>query len=243
VSRLGPNLLPTTSPNANEVHLWSIELTAPLPQALGRARSALRPAEREALERVGAVLQPARRERLTLARGALRIVLGHYLELDPRHVALVRDRGGKPRLRERPELVFSFSHCATLAMVALASRATVGLDVEALGRAGVRRRVYRRALGAEGARVLLSLPEGLRESVFLRHWTAREAFGKALGLPTGLYAPEASVCGVPGVPMLAGKRAGGFSLEQCVSRADTVGAVVLDGGPFQVRHFDYSRAF
>jgi len=213
---------PHTAPlETDEVHLWTVELT-PQPGRLQAARAALSAPELAALD--AGLLHPARRERLTLARGALRAILGAYLGQDPRRVAVVRDSSGRPRLHGPRELAFSLSHARSLAAVAVTRRAAVGVDVEERGR-GVRPGLYRRVLGPQRAAAVLALPTEIeRESAFLVHWTAREARGKARGL---------------GLADRAARDDPSLSLQRLDPSPTAVGAVAASGGPWRLRLLRY----
>jgi 4'-phosphopantetheinyl transferase len=131
----------------------------------------------------------------------LRVLLGRYLGVEPSRVELETEPHGKPRLvldaglepgRTRvaqplaADLGFSLSHCRGTALLAIARRRRVGVDLE-LPRALPRvSSLARRAFGAERARELEDLPLPQREVAFLRLWTRHEAELKCAG--TGLAA-------------------------------------------------------
>ncbi len=109
------------------------------------------------------------------SRGALRMLLGRYLDRDPRRLRFELGPYGKPRLASRPgaprrpgpiaswrpgpdDLRFNLSHSGELMLVAVTAGAEVGVDVE-----------LARARYTPG---------------FLKQWTKREAIVKCSG--TGL---------------------------------------------------------
>jgi phosphopantetheinyl transferase len=125
-----------------------------------------------------------------VARGATRMLLAYELETEPGTLMISRNcaRCGHPS-HGRPEVVgadisFSLSHSGAFAMLACAAGGIrVGVDVE-----GVQARTRLDALAAR----VLSEPEHAAWSAipderdrllaFLRAWTAREAYLKALGI-------------------------------------------------------------
>jgi 4'-phosphopantetheinyl transferase len=134
-------------------------------------------------ERAGSA--PAR-----VARLAVRSILGERLAIAPEAVVLSRRcaRCGHPA-HGRPELVgsdqisFSMSHSGSVALVAVTTAAVpIGVDVET--------QRPRRDLDALAARVLgpgqlvewRARPPGEQLAGFLREWTAKEAYLKAIGL-------------------------------------------------------------
>lgn len=144
--------------------------------------ASLAPAERA---RAGRYRSPDDARRFSVARGWLRHVLGTELGIPPVDVALVGDRG-KPRLAGREAPCFNLAHSGELAVIAVAAD-EVGIDVEAVANG-------RRGLDATGVActpeesdALNRLPPGERSNAFLRLWTAKEAYLKAIG--TGLAVP------------------------------------------------------
>lgn len=116
------------------------------------------------------------------SRGVLRVLLGRYLDRDPRELCFELGAHGKPTLRKlvEPEarpgerrmgpgdgLRFNLSHSGELMLVAVTAGLEVGVDIE---------RVRKRYT-----------PE------LLRAWTMREAAGKCLG--TGLGAAPVAPAG------------------------------------------------
>lgn len=163
--------------------------------------TALKDPERfaEGLARVSA----QRREKIARLRhaGARRLSLGAALLLD----RLLEDAGlapagdfalgeeGKPYLADRPDVHFSLSHSGELALCAL-SGAAIGCDVETPRRVDLA--LAERFFHPEESALLFSLPEREQEAAFLRLWTLKESYVKALGL--GLALPLDAFCILPG---------------------------------------------
>lgn len=176
------------------VEIWRADLGL----AGDRVEELLTPSERE---RAGSFRSKAARERWTRARGALRQLLGRYLERDPATIELSAGPNGKPALAGRGSLEFNLSHSGSTGLLAFALDNPVGVDVElperkvrdALGAAG-------RVLGEEEAERLRRLPEDERDLEFLRAWVRHEAalkcVGEGLGTavdPAGLWIREVDV--------------------------------------------------
>src|SRR3954469_12264656 len=158
VERLGPD----------EVHVWSVALDAQ-PASVGAALS-----EDELLRAAAFKVEDGRRN-FVAARGALRILLGRYLETDPAALRFAATTNGKPRLDPPQKLQFNVSHSGSAGLIAIAGN-DVGIDVEQIkpreNLEGLARRVFtereREAIAGE-------------EDAFYRHWVAKEAFVKATG--------------------------------------------------------------
>ena len=94
-----------------------------------------------------------------------------------------RNRWGKPGLKEYPDIHFSISHNKNMA-VCVVSGDEVGIDIETMGRT-CSESVWRRMLSDEEYKRLTGISdENERDREFLKHWTLKESYGKAIG--TGL---------------------------------------------------------
>lgn len=141
--------------------------------------------------------------------------------------------GGKPVLRGDRPWAFNLSHSGHLAVVAVTRRPAVGVDVELLGR-DVRPAVVRRALAPSELALVEGVAPERRAEAFLRHWTAKEAYGKALGAGLAVGMAEVVVAGVlDGEPRLVG--IDGWSVQGFDPEPRAVGAVVAAGGPWRAR--------
>jgi 4'-phosphopantetheinyl transferase len=126
------------------------------------------------------------RARYIAGRATLRGVLAGRLRCSPAAVRLSYGTNGKPMLEGgRAHLEFNLAHSGGDAVIALASRATVGVDIErpqpiadVASLAGL--------VFSDGERRELDLAAD-RAAAFLNGWTRKEAYVKALGL--GLTAP------------------------------------------------------
>lgn len=219
-----------TAPSPDVVDLWTADLDG-APAALARARATLDAAERA---RAGAILSPPARDRFVFARAALRTVLGAYLQVAAAQVPLELSRAGRPLLAGTRGLAFSLSHTGRLAVIAVTARPAIGVDIERCGRR-ISSGLMRRVLDEHELALVLATPAGRREEAFLRHWTVKEAYVKALGsgLSSGLRA--VGVRDAATTPILAGAPGARWSVQRCDPRPGIVGAVVAAGGAWTAR--------
>jgi 4'-phosphopantetheinyl transferase len=145
------------------------------------------------------------------ARAALRIVLAGHLGTHPSEVEFATGPHGKPEI-PGCALRFNLSHSGELAVIALATGAEVGVDVE---RASRRSRAIERTLTA-GERAALDERDRHRE--LLRIWCRKEAMAKAGGGGLG-WAPETFDTTTPGA----------FSLTDLAVDEGYVGALAVEG--------------
>jgi phosphopantetheinyl transferase len=182
------------------------------------------------------------REQRSAARAGLRLLLGSYLGIDPHEVELVREAHGRPVLAATPEcalvrdLRFNLTHTAGLAVCAIGRGRAIGVDAEAVDRRAPSPYLVERVLnGREAARVMRAPPRR-RTEAFLRHWTIKEAYAKALGVGLRFDLREIGVEGPldrPRLDLPAGS--GEWHVRRLRLGPGFVGAVVADGGPWRVR--------
>jgi 4'-phosphopantetheinyl transferase len=155
-------------PAADEVHVWSVDLDRPAVH-LGGVLS-----EDELLRAANFKVEDGRR-RFVTTRGALRTLLGRYLDEDPTALRFGTTGNGKPRLDPPSSLRFNVSHSGSVGLIAIAAETDVGVDVEQIKprdrQDGIARRVFTQAErdAIDG------------DDDFFRHWVAKEAFVKATG--------------------------------------------------------------
>ncbi|MFD7660454.1 4'-phosphopantetheinyl transferase family protein [Actinosynnema sp. NPDC059797] len=215
------------------VDVWRV----PLP---GDARAAaaclpLLPAdERDRATRLGTARL---RHDHVVAHGALRDVLSRYLDRSAPRIALVRGALGRPELGTG-ELSFNLSHTDGCAVIAVAAAGPVGVDVEALRAfpdgVAMARRFFTRAEADRLGR----LGEPARSELFLRTWTCKESYLKAVGC--GLSGSLASV------DVDLGRRepvpaASGWSVRELRPSARHVAALAVPGEPPRVHRWTWDR--
>jgi 4'-phosphopantetheinyl transferase len=155
----------------------------------------------------------------TVARGALRELLGAQLGGAPADVRLAAGPHGKPEVAGSP-LRFNISHSRSLAVIALADEFEVGVDVERLDR---RSSAVLRTLTASESAALAAAGDD-RHVELLRVWCRKEALAKAIGGGLG-WEPLRFDTTAPG----------GFSLVDVAVRPGHVAALAWAGaGPASV---------
>lgn len=166
-------------------HVWRVRADRPgtAAEAWGRL---LLPAERE---RLGRFRLEADAQREAAGRGALRLLLGAYLGLDPLAVRVAPEPGGKPALAggsPGPRIEFNVAHSGNWALLAFARGRRVGVDVEKwrdVPEAAALRDIFR----PEELEAWARCPPAERPAAFFGAWTLKEAYAKGLG--AGLALP------------------------------------------------------
>src|SRR5439155_27250976 len=122
-------------------------------------------------------------------RGVLRDLLGRYLQTQPSRIRFVYNAFGKPDLS--PEfgnrLKFNLSHSADLALIAIATVSSVGVDLEYIRTKSDYDDIAGHFLATAEVEDLIDLPDHLYAEAFFSCWTKKEAYLKACG--EGLATP------------------------------------------------------
>jgi len=161
----------------DEVHVWRLALdgpTAPFLELL----------DTDEVARANRFYFAKHRERFLIARGFLRLLLGRYLQADPKNLEFVYGEWGKPALagefREH-RLRFNMSHSQGMALYALTYGREIGVDVEYVRADFTSEDIAQRFFSPFEVSVLCGLPENDRVAGFFRCWTRKEAYIKATG--------------------------------------------------------------
>jgi 4'-phosphopantetheinyl transferase len=178
------------------IHVWAVRQQAPDP-VVARFESLLSADERE---RAGRFRFDHLRRSFILARGALRVLLGRYLDTDPAGIRFAYGEKGKPSLADPAPIRFNASHSGGLALYALTLGCEIGVDVEQMRPLADLWGIASRFFSAEEVAELIELPEGQREAAFFRCWTRKEAYIKALGDGLSVPLDDFAVSLRPGEP-------------------------------------------
>jgi 4'-phosphopantetheinyl transferase len=180
-----------------EVHVWRIGLAQP-EHVTQSHRACLEESERNRADRY---YFDRDRNRFTIARGALRQLLGSHLNVDPREVRFVYGPQGKPAL-EAPlsssGLRFNLSHSGEVALLALAHNVELGIDVEQIRPDFASGEIAARFFSPEECARLDALPAGHRVDAFFNCWTRKEAYIKARGKGLSIPLDSFTVAFAPG---------------------------------------------
>lgn len=174
----------------SELRIWLADLEAlsPALEASDVRFGLLSPSERS-----WPVQAPPESRRLRrLARIALRGVLARAGVSQARGVELAADANGKPAL-PGSALAFNASHAGKYALIAVAARDPVGIDLE--GERLVALSDRRRSMIEAAAAALTrgDRPPSALRPAFLQAWTCLEAFAKARGTGIGVLLTELGI--------------------------------------------------
>jgi 4'-phosphopantetheinyl transferase len=125
---------------------------------------------------------PAGRMAFAVSRMVMKYTAAAVLEVPPAGLDIAYEPGGQPLLRGYgAELHLSLAHTEELIVVAVSRGGPVGVDTESLSRRASVEVLRATVCTPEESDTLQALPEDERGSGFLRLWTLKEAYTKALG--------------------------------------------------------------
>jgi len=142
--------------------------------------------ERERIERFAL---PRVRDESLAARLLVRHALSSYADVRPMDWIFAEANRGKPFVKSPwPNFSsFNLAHSANLVVCAVAAEGEIGVDVESLDRVTTGIALAKRFFAPAEVQQLVRMPVHLQREFFLRIWTLKESYIKAIG--DGLLMP------------------------------------------------------
>ncbi|MFP6584270.1 MAG: 4'-phosphopantetheinyl transferase superfamily protein [Candidatus Hydrogenedentota bacterium] len=172
-------------PDSGSVHLYRFELDAS-PSLVSNLETLLATEEHTRAHRF---LRDIHRIRFTLARGALRCLLGRILDASPDSIEFTYGDQGKPALDAKfdgHDISFNVSHSDNFAVIAITRTQAIGIDIEMFKYERELEKLAKHYFSPNEVDSLLSLPEMKQEAGFYRCWSSKEALMKVSGLGLSL---------------------------------------------------------
>ncbi|HYC04070.1 MAG TPA: 4'-phosphopantetheinyl transferase superfamily protein [Azospirillaceae bacterium] len=173
------------------IEIWHIDAAAEADR-LAPYEAVLTAAERDGIARFR---QPEDRLLRTVARGALRLLLGRRTGTAPEALVFEEGPQGKLALAGGPH--FNLSHCRGQGLIGIGDR-PLGVDVEREDRTVDWRGLCRMVAAPREVEAIEAAPEHDRARLFMSLWTAKESYVKALGIGIGHPLREVQVIGPGG---------------------------------------------
>lgn len=175
------------------VHVWRINLST----SIELEWPVLSPDEQARAQRFR--FEPDR-NRYVLSHGALRLLLGRYLNLKPTEIVFRRGDHGKPALDHDSDLRFNLSTSHQMALLAVTRQRELGIDIEYRNESHADRQVARHFFSPREIAALNAVPPEKYAEAFFNCWTRKEAYIKAIGLGLNMPLDQFSVSLQPGEP-------------------------------------------
>ena len=157
-----------------EIHVWRLELEQPVERFIELL-------DADELSRANRFHFEKDRKHFAVARGSLRLLLGRYLDRDPKQLQFTYGPFGKPALPGLGSPRFNMSHSHGIALYALTEASDIGVDVEYVRADFTSDDIARRFFSPFEVQSLCGLPTEERVESFFRCWTRKEAYIKATG--------------------------------------------------------------
>lgn len=121
------------------------------------------------------------RDSFIVSRGALRILLGCYLDIHAADIQFQYSSKGKPSIAECGRIEFNVSHSTSVAVFAFTRGCSIGIDVERFRTLPDMQAIANDFFCSAETAELMALPPEQREHAFFLCWTRKEAYVKATG--------------------------------------------------------------
>ncbi len=179
------------------------------------------------------------RVRFVARRVLLRKVLAEYLGVAPAMLRFRTSPFGRPELEPACGITFSTSHSDGLAIVAVASERLVGVDLERVRPITDALDLAQRFFSRREHQHLLSIPETARSDEFLKLWTRKESYVKAVGAGMSMPFDDFDVLDrrTGRALRLRGANVGiSFALTSLDGLPGFIGSVAVSGRKVSLRH-------
>lgn len=247
---ISPNQLWLSPPanlalSSDEVHVWRAALDQPIPhvQSLAQILSGdeqMR-AQRFRFERD--------KRRFTVGRGALRTILGWYLDIEPSRLEFSYGPQGKPFLATQVKdqiLQFNLTHSHELALFAFTYDREIGIDLEFIRPMSDLEGVATRFFSAKENVALNKIATNHKVEAFFNCWTRKEAYIKARGEGLSMPLDEFDVSLSPGEPAallsvrIDPQEVTRWSLQTLDPAPGYIGALVVEGQGWHLSCWQWS---
>jgi 4'-phosphopantetheinyl transferase len=161
------------------IHLWWAKLDLPDKHSASLA-ALLSPEEKNRADRLLGKRQP----RFIAAHGLLRMLLGRYQDLEPADIFFGCSAKGKPYLcpeQNIPKIHFSLSHSGEMGMFGFCGDRAIGVDIEQIRPIDNMEAIAGRVFTEPESAALYRAEIPLKQALFFRLWTMKEAWIKAAG--------------------------------------------------------------
>lgn len=127
------------------------------------------------------ISHPEVRRNFLASRLLLKYAAAEAVGAGPEQVELAYRLGGRPYVRGCDQIDITLSHTVQLVVVGIATRGTIGVDVERADRRMYETGIAEDVCTPHERATLAALPEEHRNAALVRLWTLKEAYSKAIG--------------------------------------------------------------
>jgi 4'-phosphopantetheinyl transferase len=221
--------------DVNRVDVWLIRIDDRAP--LHPLSDLLSPAEQE---RAARFKFDKDRRLFAAAHAGMRAILANYLQVAPAELNFIDGRNGKPKFSADTagrEVEFNLSHSHQAALLAVALKREVGVDIEYVQEAFEFQEVAERFFTAREVAALGSLPAPLQRQAFFKCWTSKEAFLKAKGTGLSGALDEVAIALIGEQRVAISAAVPGWALTELNSIESYEAALVCETSPVSIHHY------
>jgi 4'-phosphopantetheinyl transferase len=162
--------------NGYDVHVWAASMSE---VSISHSNAKVLSADESARARI---LPYQEKRRFVSGRIILRNLLAEYLGVRPGKIKFKYGKNGKPIIAmASPQLHFNMAHNGDLALIAVAKKCFLGIDVEECRHSDDLIEVAKYFFSKNEVTALERCSGAERDTLFFRFWTAKEAYIKAYG--------------------------------------------------------------
>lgn len=224
---------------SNSVDIWSID-TAKFPDDLTSYFQLLSQEEQLRSQR----FKFEKDKRLyILARSALRLLAGQYLNCTPVSIQMGYAAYDKPYFLDYPEFKFNISHSGEIVVLAFVQKLELGVDVEYIKTDFEVMEIADNFFASDEIENLKKIEKELHFEAFYRCWTRKEAFIKAKGSGLSFPLSDFSVSIGEKAELLAThwdeNEKNEWSLSSFMPKNDYVGALAVHGPVKTIKYHEW----
>lgn len=179
------------------IHIWSIDIN----DHIGRIDEFNKILSVEEMDRASRFHFDMDQYRYIVTHGILRMILGGVLEIEPRSIIFDVNDYGKPSIQKgqnEKDVFFSISHSKDALLICVCQCFEIGVDVEVENREFLPETISNTFFTDEECNTLEQFKGLNQKRLFLKYWTRKEAFIKAIGLGVNFPLDEVSVADITG---------------------------------------------
>lgn len=176
----------------NQIHIYTMNLDFLLDEVL-KFKQIISKDEQERAERF---VFDRDRNFFIVSRGQLRMILGNYLHQEPKSIKFSYSTTGKPYIEES-SLFFNVSHSQDIITLGFVNKTAIGIDIEYVRDIKDLKEMAERFFSEDEYKKICQLKKDLRQNLFFKYWTCKEAYLKATG--TGISGLEDMDFNIPSI--------------------------------------------
>jgi 4'-phosphopantetheinyl transferase len=228
----------------DEIHIWR----AFLDMEGQEVKSLLKILSGNELARAERFYSQRKYKYFIVARAVLRIILGYYLNIEPRKLRFCYSQNGKPALASDlniDKLNFNLSHSNRLVLYAITRGREIGIDMEHVQDSLAFKDITNKFLSPREISEFNTLPTTMQKEAFFRYWVCKEACLKAMGerLLTTLKQFDISIAPGKSAALLSingdSQQAPFWSLQELVAGPGFVSAFAVKGHNLRIKCYQW----